>query len=218
MYTLITYTTLHPEEKNTINERIISQVAQTGRPVVCVHGWKPGCVNVGAGQDIAQAVDVQEAQRQGLVVVQRAGGGGTMYLSEDGEVSWMLAYPTRTQDINEDYADVCGRVVDALATLGIEAQHKPINDVVTANGKISGATARRTQGVTYVGGTLLYSVDREKLWAALYPHGVDSKGRAVSTRALTSVQEECGASKQELICALQHALTQGRFEVADALA
>lgn len=219
---LIPFSHVHPDDKNRMNTQLIDWVAKHQEPLVWLNGWKPGCVNVGAGQRVEVVVDVAEATKQGLIVVQRQGGGGTMYLSEDGEVSWAIIAPKAQlpEDINDIYKEICGRIVKALATIGITAHHKPINDVATENGKISGSTVRKTKGVTYVGGTLLYSINREQMWSVLYPNGVDDKGRNKNSLRLTSVQEESGATKEELISALTEGLTQDEYtsiELGDVL-
>lgn len=212
-YHLIPFSHLHPEEKNRRNQALINWVSEHQQPVAWLNGWKPGCVNVGATQNIALVVDKAEAARQGLVVVQRQGGGGTMYLSEEGEVSWAIIVPETQlpQEITDIYTEVCGRVVTALARLGVSASHKSINDIITKHGKISGATARKTKGVVYVGGTLLWKVNRESVWRVLYPLGMDDKGRDKKILQLTSVFEECGASKQDTINALINALTKQTY-------
>jgi lipoate-protein ligase A len=203
-----------PYVKTGLNRASLESVQDGGSPLFWLAGWRQGCINVGYTQTIAEQVDIDEAERQGIPIVRRQGAGGTTYLSEDGEITWGIAAPAHLfpDDLNAVYQSVCGTVADAVGRLGIEAHHEPVNDVVTENGKISGATAKKNRDVIYIGGTLLYSVDTETMFSLLTPDDdkIQDKEIEAYRDRVTSVSQESDASFEETIQALQQALLSDR--------
>jgi lipoate-protein ligase A len=192
----------------------LNEVAmQSKEPIVWLAGWKPGCVNIGYGQHIKEVVNLPEAKKRRLLVVRRQGGGGAMLLSKDGEISWSVVAPEKffPKNPNKIYERVCARIVSALKDLGINARHKPINDVICDEGKLSGATIKKDAGVVYVGGTLLYSVNEKLMRAVLRPERdhIKREKKPEMFKQVTSVSLLCEASFNETIAALKHNLLKG---------
>jgi lipoate-protein ligase A len=182
-------------------------------PIVWLAGWKPSCVNIGYGQHIEEVVNLPEAKKRKLLVVRRQGGGGAMLLNKDGEISWSVVAPEKffPKNPNKIYERVCARIVNALKDLGIKAWHKPINDVVCSEGKLSGATIKKSSGVVYVGGTLLYSVDEQLMRAVLRPERdhIKREKKPEMFKQVTSISRLCRASFSETIAALKDNLLKG---------
>ncbi len=155
------------------------------------------------------------------VLVRRQGGGGTTYLTEDGEITWGIVAPDNyfPDDVNKIYQEVCGQIAEGLEEIGIEARHEPINDIVTENGKISGATMKREDGVVYVGGTLLYKTDPEEMFTLLTPNEDKLKDKQIEEfrDRVTSVEQESDASFEEAVEALKKALLKGKDFQRDEL-
>jgi lipoate-protein ligase A len=203
-----------PYIKTALNDVGISRVQGTSDPIVWLAGWNRNCINVGYTQQVAAEVDVEKAADEDVPIVRRQGAGGTMYLTRDGEVTWGLiaSEGKLPDDLNDIYEQVCGRIVDALDRLGIDARYEPVNDVVTNNGKLSGATARTSHGVVYVGGTLLYSVDPDEMFTFLTSDTdkLDDKPVDVFTKRVSSVSQESDAAFDEVQDALKAAFLDGK--------
>lgn len=211
MWRYIPFRHYNPFLKIALNEVAISSSKKS--PIVWLAGWKPSCVNIGYGQHIAEVVNLPEAKKRKLLVVRRQGGGGAMLLSENGEISWSIVAPETffPENPNEIYERVCARIVSALKDLKINAWHKPINDVVCSEGKLSGVTIKKEAGVVYVGGTLLYSVDEKLLRAVLRPERdhLKREKKPEMFKQVTSVSNLCSASFDETVAALKDNLLKG---------
>ncbi len=209
----ISFKKYNPYVKIALNEVVVDSVKKTGVPVVWLAGWKPSCVNIGYGQHISNVVNLEEARKRKIPVVRRQGGGGAMFLSEKGEISWSVVAPERffPKNPNKIYERVCTRIVNALKDLGIKSWHKPVNDVVTDKGKISGATIKKEGNVVYIGGTLLCSVDAELMRKLLRPERDHLKRQKVpeTFKQVACVSELCSASFKQAIKALKENLLKG---------
>ncbi len=201
----------NPFLKIALNEVAVSSARKS--PIIWLAGWKPSCVNIGYGQHVRDVVNLAEAKKRKILVVRRQGGGGAMFLSEKGEISWSVVAPEKffPNNLNEIYERVCGRVVNTLKDLGINSWHKPINDVITEAGKVSGATVKKENGVVYVGGTLLYSVDANLMRRLLRPERDHLKRQKVPEKFknVACVSELSKASFAKTINALKDNLLKG---------
>lgn len=138
-------------------------------PTIRFYGWDPPAVSIGCFQNMADEVDVDECLRQGVDMVRRRTGGGAVFHDLDGEITYSVICPEgmMDKDIGASYRKVCGWVIDALGELGIEAQFRPINDVVIGGRKVSGSAQTRRQGIFTMHGTVLYRIDRELMFKLL---------------------------------------------------
>ena len=204
----------NPYFKTGLNKALMESVKDSGEPIIFLSGWKPNCVNIGYSQTIQNEVDMDEVNKRDLVIVRRQGGGGTTYLTEGGEITWGIIKPSKlfSDDVNQIYQEVCGKIASALKNIGIGAEHQPINDIVTNNGKISGATLKRKDGVVYIGGTLLYSVDAEEMFQILTPDEEKLKDKQIEDfrERVTSVKDESDATFEKTVNALKQGILKNR--------
>lgn len=202
-----------PWTKTALNDVGMDAVRRDGQAIFWLAGWDRPTINVGYGQDVQEEVDIEQARADDVAIVRRQGGGGTTYLTPDGELTWGLFLPRSAVPTEFDavYSTYCGRVVDALAELGITASHEPINDVVTGSGKISGATVREDGDAVYIGGTLLYDVVPERMFQYLTPGADKLEDKPIEQfqDRVTSVTQESDASFQDCIDALTAAFCDG---------
>ena len=210
-----------PYFKTGLNKALMESVRENQRPIIFLSGWKPNAVNLGYSQSLEEEVNTQEfKKRDDVVLVRRQGGGGATYLTEDGEITWGIVAPEEEfpDDVNKVYQQVCNSIAEGLTEIGIDAEHQPINDIVTEKGKISGATMKREDGVVYIGGTLLYSVDAEEMFSLLTPDEDKLKDKQIKEfrERVSSVENESDASFEEAIEALKKGLLKGRgFEISE---
>jgi lipoate-protein ligase A len=204
-----------PYFKTGMNKALMDAVRDGSNPVIFLAGWDKKCINLGYSQSFEEEVNVEEfEQRDDVVLVRRQGGGGTTFLSPKGEITWGIVAPEEyfADDINKIYELVCGKIAEALGEIGIKAEHEPINDIVTENGKISGATLKREDGVVYVGGTLLYQTDPEEMFSLLTPNEDKLKDKQIKEfrERISSVAQESETSFDESKNILKKALTEDK--------
>jgi len=221
MWRFIPFQRYDPYFKTGLNKSLMESVREIERPVVFLAGWDKKCVNLGYSQRFAEEVDQEEFDtRDDLILVRRQGGGGATYLTPEGEITWGIIAPEEEfpDDVNKIYELVCGHIAEGLKEIGIEAEHEPVNDIVTEEGKISGATLKRDDGIVYIGGTLLYENDPEEMFSLLTPSEDKKKDKQIKEHKerISTIRKESEASFDEAVRALNEALLEGLdFEVSD---
>lgn len=188
------------------------------RPAIRLYGWKPACASLGRAQTEAD-VDLDAARAWGIDVVRRGTGGGAILHNEE-EVTYgvvlPLDHPGLPRDITGTFAFISRGIVDALRSLGIDAEIESVPDntretlcyvrkqgtnVVVAGRKISGGAQRRTDRAVLQHGTIIVRRDEERC-ARLFRTPLDDIRRRV-----TSLEEEgVRVSREKLVETLAHSL------------
>lgn len=215
MWRYLPFERYDPYFKTGLNKALMESVRKGSRPTVFLAGWDKKCVNLGYSQKFAEEVNVEKFRsREDVVLVRRQGGGGATYLTPEGEITWGIVAPADMfpDDVNKVYRQVCGKIADGMADIDIEAAHEPINDIVTDNGKISGATMKKEDGVVYIGGTLLFRTDAEEMFSILTPDEDKLKDKQVEEfqDRVTSVEQEAEAGFEEAIEVLKNGMLGDR--------
>jgi lipoate-protein ligase A len=104
------------------------------------------------------------AQKMGVMVIERATGGGVVY-HDEGNLNWSfflrnagpMLSPTKMFEQISEY------VTKALGSLGVEARFAQPNRIDVQGRKVSGMAARSTPKARLVHGTLLLNANLEKL-------------------------------------------------------
>jgi lipoate-protein ligase A len=214
MYRYIPFKHYNPYFKTGLNKALMESVREGNDPVVFLAGWDQKCINLGYSQTFEEEVNAEEFETEDdVILVRRQGGGGTTFLTPDGEITWGVVAPNEEfpDDVNIVYEKICGKIAEGLKEIGIDAEHEPINDIVTENGKISGATLKREDGVTYIGGTLLYDVDVEEMFSLLTPDEDKKKDKQIKEHRerISTIKKESKASFDESARALAESLLEG---------
>ena len=103
---------------------------QPGAPYACV----------GYHQDLEKEIDLNYCQSVGLPIIRRSQGGGATYL-DGNQVFYQIiakkttAYPTA---VDAMFQRLLAVTVETYKRLGVQAEFKPLNDVVANGKKISG--------------------------------------------------------------------------------
>ncbi len=124
-------------------------------------------VCIGYHQDAEQEVDLAYCREQGIPVFRREVGGGAVYL--DGrQLFYQLVIhkdnPLAPRDKSEFYRRLLAPVVQTYRDLGVEAHYKPVNDIVTGEGrKISGNGAAEIGDYSILVGNLIADFDYETM-------------------------------------------------------
>lgn len=203
------YTNMAVDEA--VSERISEGDAP---PTVRFYRWKPSAVSIGYFQSLEDEVDLEACESDGVDYVRRRTGGGAVYHDYEGEVTYSVVAPLDAypDDLTESYREICGRVQDALGSLGIDSRFAPINDVTADGRKISGNAQTRRKGVLLQHGTVLHGVDPERMFTYLRPDVDKVSDKVVENvrQRVTSVKDLADADIEDTYEALRGAFARGR--------
>lgn len=138
---------------------IFHALARLGIESLVLVSPKTPLVSVGYFQDLG-GVDLDYCQRHGISVMRRELGGGTTLLDQN-QVFYQVVLkknnPILPGNIDQLYRDFSKPVIGAYAALGVKTKFKPVNDIVTLEGrKISGEGGGDIGDcIVFVGGILM---------------------------------------------------------------
>jgi lipoate-protein ligase A len=176
--------------------------------------WRPSAVSIGKFQDPEKEVQLENCKKQGVDVVRRITGGGTVYHDLRGEVTYSAVIRKQdlgTSDIGAIYAKLYSGLAVALRILGISADFNEGNTKACPNltvkgRKISGSAQTHRAGVVLQHGTLLLDVDLERMFALLRVPWARTSMEVVNVAKgkITSINSELGkkVSAEEVTGAL----------------
>ena len=128
-------------------------------------------VCIGYHQDLTQEVDVGYCREHGIPVFRREVGGGAVYLDANQVFFQIVLHKDNplVQGTKEAlYERMLQPVARAYADLGVPCRYRPINDVITTEGrKISGTGAAAIDDCVTVVGNLIADFDYETMCRVL---------------------------------------------------
>jgi lipoate-protein ligase A len=111
--------------------------------------WTRPALVLGSHQALANEVDEDAARELGFTVARRMSGGGTMVVEPGRTITYSIHASESLvagMSFRESFAFLDAWVVECLRGLGVPAGHRPINDIVSPEGKIGGAAQARRRG------------------------------------------------------------------------
>jgi lipoate-protein ligase A len=178
-----------------LNARIADKVPNTLR----FYRWSPSAVSIGKNQNPNEQAYLENCKRFGVDVVRRISGGGTVYHDFEGEVTYSVVAKVSdlgSADVTSVYTKIYGAIYDALRLLGVPADYssgdaKNCPNLAVDGKKISGSSQIITRRVVLQHGTLLRSVDIDKMFQLLQLKGASCTLAAdIGKRKITSIQNE----------------------------
>ncbi|MFC2662585.1 MAG: biotin/lipoate A/B protein ligase family protein [Eubacterium sp.] len=149
--------------------------------------WRNSPVIVcGAHQNIYQETSVYRAQKQGIEILRRVSGGGTVY-HDDGNLNYSVIMD---EEKFKTYDDLLSGILSAMNAAGIPAEKGRICDINVGGVKVSGNAQRIAHGRILQHGTLLYDADLSVLRSVS-----GRQGRHYVSRATLSNPAEVGNIK-----------------------
>lgn len=204
-----------------LDEAIMEAVrAGESLPTIRFYGWAPSAVSIGHFQGIRNEVNLDFTKAAGVDVVRRLTGGGAVYHDRLGEVTYSIIGPESAfpSNIIKSYEKICEPIVSALADLGLAASFEPVNDILINEQKISGNAQTRRKGILLQHGTILYSVDVEKMFSCLNVSEQKISDKLIKSvkKRVTSVSDQTDAAMLDLQKALERAFSLEReIEIGD---
>jgi len=162
-----------------------------------LYRWKPSAVSIGYFQILEQEVNVEACKKLGVDIVRRMTGGGAVYHSYEGELTYSIIvnqdHRQIPRDILKSYEIICNGIVLALGALGINAGFRAINDIDVNGKKISGNAQTRRGNTVLQHGTILIDTDIRTMFTVLKV----SKEK-ISDKLIKSVEERVTTIRREL--------------------
>ena len=117
-------------------------------------------VCIGYHQELEKEVDVEYCGRVGLPVYRREVGGGAVYLDQ-GQLftQWAFKPGRLPASIEGRFALYVRPLVETYRSLGIPANHRPVNDIHVHGKKIGGTGAAQMNQAELVVGSLMFDFD-----------------------------------------------------------
>ena len=124
-------------------------------------------VCVGYHQSVDQEVDLQVCREMEIPVFRREVGGGAVYL-DDGQTFYQVILSREHRLAGGDKATFYRRLlapaVETFRQFGVPVEFKPVNDIVTADGrKISGNGAGEIHGCAVLVGNVIVDFDYDRM-------------------------------------------------------
>ena len=140
-------------------------------------------VSVGYFQRVSESVDLDECARRGVEVVRRRSGGRSIY-TDPGQLIYAVVADTESVAGRggDSFVPVCSALARALCALGVDARHRPVNDIEVGGRKVSGSAQLRRRGSVLQHGTVIVDTDTEVMDAVLR-HGTSRPSERVTTLA-----------------------------------
>ncbi len=182
-------------------------VAGTSPSTLRFYGWKPSAVSIGYFQGVEQEVDLDVCRAQGVDVIRRLTGGGAVFHEHGSEITYSLAvkddYPGIPKKVLDSYALLCGGLVAGFRRLGLDAEFKPINDILVNGKKISGNAQTRRFGGILQHGTLLCDVNPHLMFSLLKVPNEKIRDKLIAgvEERVTSIRRELGTVDKDAVIA-----------------
>lgn len=120
---------------------------------------------IGKNQNTLEEINPHFVEENNIKVARRVSGGGAVY-HDFGNLNF--TFITNIEDVGKvNFKKYVQPVIDALKSMGVNAEASGRNDILIDGKKISGNAQRQANGRLMHHGTLMFDVDVEKMVKAL---------------------------------------------------
>ena len=146
----------HDAAVNLALEEYVLRNASTDEDLLLLYINAPSII-IGRHQNTWEEINHSFVERNGIQVVRRLSGGGTVY-HDLGNLNYSYITPSRPEDFR-NFKKFTGPAVQTLAMLGVPAVLSERNDLLIEGRKISGNAQYISRGRMVSHGTLLFNAD-----------------------------------------------------------
>jgi len=172
-------------------------------PVMMI--WQAGkSVMLGSNQVAEAEIDIDCADREGIQIVRRSSGGGTIF-TDSGTLLFtdIRQYTKECFPLDVARELVAGPVAEALRNIGVPAQVQGRNDILIDGKKVSGFAQYVMHGRICTHGSLLFDTDLEMLTRVLRA----DEGK-IRSKALLSIRSRVTNIKEHM----EHPCSTAEFQ------
>jgi lipoate-protein ligase A len=152
-------------------------------------------VCVGYHQEVEKEIDLDFCRARGLPVYRREVGGGAVYLDRDQLfVQWVFHRDRLPSDLEARFELYIRPLVATYRALGVQAVHRPVNDIQVAGKKIGGTGAAQIGGAEVMVGSLMFDFDRQSMARVLKVSSEKMRDKIVASldAYMTTLSEQLG--------------------------
>ncbi len=150
-------------------------------------------VSVGYHQLASREVRVNYCRELGIPISRRMTGGGTVLLDSD-QIFWHLILPGAHVAIRDLYQALMPAPVNTYRKMGIEAEMRPLNDIVARAKKIGGTGAATIGSSLVFVGSLMFDFDRSLMAQVLNVPSEKFRDKTIQSLKdyMTTIKDELG--------------------------
>ncbi|MGH7903466.1 MAG: lipoate--protein ligase family protein [Candidatus Dormibacteraceae bacterium] len=156
-----------PHLQMALDEVLLERLRAGARgPTLRVWEWSQPALVIGSHQSVRNEVDTECAAAAGFTITRRMSGGGTMLAEPGRTVTYSIYAPLALVahlSLVDSFAFLDAWAVAALRRLGVPAGYRPVNDIVSPEGKIGGAAQARRGTAVLHHTTIAHAMDPDLL-------------------------------------------------------
>lgn len=206
---------ISPELNVALDEVFVTELGSGNRgPTLRLWDWDGDAVVIGSFQSVRNEVDEAAAAQHDTTVIRRISGGGAMYMQPEASITYSIVVPVsfvEGMSFAESYEFLDEWVLEALATIGIDATYEPLNDITSPAGKIGGAAQKRlANGAVLHHVTMAYDMDSERMTKILRigREKLSDKGTVSAAKRVDPLKSQTGLGRDEIIDHLSNVFSQ----------
>lgn len=159
---LLDYSSPNPWMNLAIDEAILRERLEEKVPNTFRLWQHPPVVSAGHLVKIDKEVNLELCRKLGVPVIRRLSGGGVLYLDKGSVQCSVICnedFTAELKDIDKSYRFLSEGILKAFKLLGLEAEYKPINDIMVNGKKVSGSAQQRLYNMLLYHATISVDVD-----------------------------------------------------------
>ena len=154
-------------------------------------------VCVGFHQDLEKEVDTEHCRALGLPFFRREVGGGAVYL--DGNqvfIQWVFQPSSLPAGLEDRFRLYVEPLVRTYRDIGIDARHRPVNDIHVGGKKIGGTGAARIGRAEVLVGSLMFDFDKAAMARVLKIPSEKMRDKVYQSleQYMTTIREQTGGT------------------------
>ncbi len=170
-------------------------------PALRLYSWDHASVTIGYFQEIEKYVNTDYCRKNGISITRRDTAGGTVLHHMELTYSFTLSLNNGIVPVSveDSFRSIISPLINSINSFTINAEYRPVNDIVVNNRKISGSAQVRKRGILQQHGTLILDIDRSIISSAIRMDEAKLKKRGFSSGAesVTSIRDETGIEINE---------------------
>lgn len=205
-----------------LDDVLTQRVAAGGRPTLRFWEWERPAVVIGRFQAVRDEVFEDMADKNGVQVVRRDTGGGAMFTQPGRVITYSVSLPEQdveSDGITESYRELEDWSITALNEIGVDASHKPVNDIVHGEQKIGGSAQARRNNTVLHHTMMAYDMDIETMLKVLKigKEKISDKAIQSAEKRVSPIATLVDTPREEVIERMIEQFAQGRSVSEDSL-
>ncbi|MGB9622756.1 MAG: lipoyl protein ligase domain-containing protein, partial [Candidatus Bathyarchaeia archaeon] len=166
LWRLIDLGKVEPYVAQTFYEAVAESVERgvSGNTLIMLQPESPyACI--GFHQDLLKEIDLEFCRSKGLPIIRRGQGGGATYLDGNQVFYQIVAKNSEVvpREVERQFKRLLSVTVNTYRRFGLDAEFKPLNDVVVKGKKISGNGAGLYESTSILVGNIILDLDYDMM-------------------------------------------------------